>query len=240
MFLRISFKLQLRSRFAAPYIEAGGTVMATGGEGLVHEVVQGECISSVAGHAGFLWETIWNHPANAQLKSGRKDPNILLPGDLVFVPRRTNREVDCATDQMHHFVRKGTGCVLRLQILENDEVQSNVAYTLVVDGTTFTGTTDGEGKLEHPIPFGAKSARLIAGPQNREYVLGLGELDPITEVTGIQGRLRNLDYYDEDVDGELNDATKLALEMFQSSESLTVTGEPDTATRERLLRVHGS
>ena len=214
--------------------------MATGGDGLVHEVVQGECISSIAGQAGFLWETIWNHPANAQLKSGRKDPNILMPGDMVFVPRKTKKVVACATDRRHRFVRKGSGCVLRLQVLENDEVQSNVAYILVVDGMTFTGTTDEEGKLEHPIPSGAKSAKLIAGPQNREYVLGLGELDPITEVTGIQCRLRNLDYYDEDVDGELNEATKRALEMFQTHESLTVTGEPDTATRERLRDVHGS
>ena len=51
-----------------------------------HTVVQGECLSSIAAKAGFTVDALWNLPENAQLKSTRKDPNVLYPGDVVFVP----------------------------------------------------------------------------------------------------------------------------------------------------------
>ncbi len=219
---------------------SGGPVAPSEGDGTPHTVVQGECVSSIAGQTGFLWETIWNYPANSLLKSLRKDPNVLLPGDVIFIPRKIAKEIGCATETKHCFVLKGVPCLLRLQVLDNDEIQANVSYTLVVEGKVFQGTTDSEGKLVHPIPYNATSAKLIVGPQQREYLLDLGELDPITEMTGVQGRLRNLDYYAGDLDGQLNEETRLALEAFQAKETLSVTGAPDLPTREKLQKVHGS
>ncbi|MFH1075402.1 MAG: hypothetical protein V1753_00935 [Pseudomonadota bacterium] len=49
-------------------------------------VKQGDCIESIAFKHGLFWETVWNHPNNQQLKQERKNPNILLAGDKVFVP----------------------------------------------------------------------------------------------------------------------------------------------------------
>src|SRR5271165_350062 len=98
---------------------SGGPVAASDGDGTLHTVVQGECVSSIAGQAGFLWETIWNHPANSQLKLLRKDPNVLLPGDLLFIPRKTPEKFTRATDMLHRFVLKGEPCYLRLQVLDD-------------------------------------------------------------------------------------------------------------------------
>jgi len=50
----------------------------------VHTVAQGEHLSGIAAKYGFQKvATIWEHPDNAGLKSKRKNPHILLPGDKI-------------------------------------------------------------------------------------------------------------------------------------------------------------
>jgi hypothetical protein len=45
----------------------------------------------------------WDDLGNAALKSTRKDPNILLPGDRLHVPPRRPGDVSCATDMLNKF-----------------------------------------------------------------------------------------------------------------------------------------
>ena len=81
-------------------------------------VQPGDCISSLAESNGLLWEKIWNHPENAQLKRQRKDPNILFPGDVVFLPDPQLRTESKATDQLHKFVLKRVMAKLRIRIMK--------------------------------------------------------------------------------------------------------------------------
>src|SRR5262245_42749248 len=71
-----------------------------------YEVEQGDCIASIAARFGYLWQTIWNAPANAEIKRIRKDPNVLLPGDRVVLPDKLLRHEACDTEKRHRFVRK--------------------------------------------------------------------------------------------------------------------------------------
>jgi N-acetylmuramoyl-L-alanine amidase len=87
-----------------------------------YEVEEGDCASSLAYDRGLLWETIWNHPNNSSLKAGRADPNVLKPGDLLYIPDLTQKVVDCSTDAHHKFVKKGTPGKLRLRFVQ-DELQ---------------------------------------------------------------------------------------------------------------------
>jgi len=84
-----------------------------------YTVKQGDCLSSIAAKYGLFWEKIWNHPKNARLKEQRKDPNILYPGDVVFVPEKEVKEESGATEQRHQFKKKGAPAKLRLRLMKN-------------------------------------------------------------------------------------------------------------------------
>jgi hypothetical protein len=145
-------------------------------------------------------------------------------------------KVDCQTDAKHTFVLKGRLCKLRLCLLEAGQPRANQPYRLTIDDDTeITGTTDGEGWIEVSIPPNSKKGGLMVGnnPLDAPYTLNLGGMDPITEPKGIQKRLRNLGFACE-VTGSMDDATRVALAMFQKGEDLEPTGEPDRDTLDKL------
>ena len=203
-----------------------------------YTVQQNDCLANLAAQFGFSWKTIWNHPQNAQLKQKRKNPNILLPGDIVFIPEKKLKEESAASQKLHRFKKKREKVMFRLRLLEEGEPRRNTAYTLLVGDLTFRGTTNGEGKLEHEIPADAHSAILTTAEDS--YSLQLGGLDPVEEVSGAQHRLQNLGFLPAAADGELNESTSAALRDFQQQHGLTVNGELTEATKSKLLEIHGS
>lgn len=82
-------------------------------------VQEGDCILSLAARCGHFWKTIWDHPANTELRQARGDPAILLPGDKLTIPPLRLREESKSTDQKHRFVRKGVPLMLRLRFTED-------------------------------------------------------------------------------------------------------------------------
>jgi LysM repeat protein len=50
-----------------------------------HVVVPGDYLTAIAYAAGVTVDDIWNDPANAQLKELRSNPEMLAPGDVVYV-----------------------------------------------------------------------------------------------------------------------------------------------------------
>jgi Putative peptidoglycan binding domain len=214
-----------------PSIDSSGPV--GDGEYIVRD---GDCIESIAFAAGHVWQTIWNHPNNAALKTARVSRNVLLPGDQLFIPPRDEKAVACAADAKHKFVRKGAISKLRLCLLEGGQPRANQKYRLVIDDEkVITGTTDGEGWIEVAIPPNAAKGELTVGdnPLDAPYRLNLGGMDPITEPRGVQKRLRNLGFACE-VTGEMDEPTRAALAMFQKGEDLDATGEPDRDTLDKV------
>jgi hypothetical protein len=206
-----------------------------------HVVKEGECISSIAQDTGHFWQTLWDDPTNTELRNVRKDRSVLLPGDRVHVPPlREKREVGDA-EMRHRFRRKGQPEVLRVRVLRDGEPRGNEPYTLDVDGTRREGTTDAEGKVAVPIPGNARRAKLSVGRKSdvEEYVFTLGAIDPIDEISGVQGRLNNLGFDCGPVDGKWGPQTEKALKDYQGRRRLPVTGAPDEATRGKLVEEYG-
>lgn len=201
-----------------------------------YQVKEGDCISSIAFEYGFFPDTIWSHSNNATLKEKRKDPNVLMQGDVVFVPDKRLKEVSEATNQVHKFRVKNCPAKLSLRLLFNGEPRRSEAYTLDIDGNITNGATDSDGNIKISIPPNAKRGKLVVGTNERkmEYNLKLGQLDPIDKISGVQSRLNNLGFNCGRVDGVLNPETKEALQAFQVSVGLPPTGELDAATKAKM------
>jgi N-acetylmuramoyl-L-alanine amidase len=202
-----------------------------------HVVQQGEGISSIANRYGFAPHLLWYHPGNEELRKLRGDGDILLPGDIVHIPDKEPRQRDAATDKRHRFQRLGVPSELRLQLWLDDRPRAKVSFRLIVDGgPTVDGTTDERGVLVATVPPNAASGRLVVGGD--EYALSFGRLNPVTDASGIQQRLKNLGFYAGDVTGTIDVETCMALADFQRSAGLPVTGENDAATLARLEQWH--
>jgi hypothetical protein len=208
-----------------------------------HRVLQGECMTSIAIHYGFFWRTIWQLPENAEIEQLRGDPNALAPGDVVHIPDLRDTTVTRATDARHKFRRKGIPARFEVQLLASRKPRANLRYTLIVDGLPNEGVSDDQGWIRVGISPRARQGRLlIHADDEREpevYELNFGYLDPIATISGVQGRLRNLGWYQGPVDGNVSEELEDALEQFQREHSLSVTREADEPTRNKLEQVHG-
>jgi N-acetylmuramoyl-L-alanine amidase len=204
----------------------------------IRTVKKGECLSSIAAESGFTWSYLWNLPENEGLRQQR-EPNILHPGDRIFIPERRLQEQSGETERRHHFRRRGTYVVLRLVLMEGTRVRDGERCVLMNGTWEQEGWTDPSGRVEFRVPADVKEARLRVGAAPEEFPLRLGDLDPVQEVSGVQGRLNNLGFPCGPVDGVLGSMTQAALRAFQAHVGIDPSGEVDTQTRERLVAEHG-
>jgi hypothetical protein len=213
----------------------------------------GDSMMSIAFDHGVFYETLWNHSANAALKQKRKNPNVLMPGDVVHVPDKVIKEVSAAQKKRHKFKLKGVPAKLNLRILEESEPNAsggsqedmprkNVPFNLYVDEVLLTeGNTDADGWVKCAVAPNARTGRLVLEPgtdKETSLVLSFGHLNPIEEVSGVQGRLRNLGFDCGEEEGDLGPQTEAAIQAFQAKNGLQASGELDSATRDKLRQLH--
>jgi peptidoglycan hydrolase-like protein with peptidoglycan-binding domain len=137
---------------------------------------------------------------------------------------------------------------LNIKLLDYDhKPRPNLDYVIVIDGSARRGKTDANGVVTEKIPPSATTGKLtFAAPpdwtgksKKQVLILQLGNLNPISEVSGLKARLANLGFYNGPIDENLDAATQQAISAFQFKKGLPVTGLADDATRQKLQDVHG-
>lgn len=202
-----------------------------------YSVEQGDSIPSIAKGEGFFWKTLWNHGNNASLKNQRKNPNVLFPGDSVYIPDLEAKQESRGEGSRYRFRRKGEPVKLIIKLLKPDgKPRANVPYVLTVAGKDLKGSTDGEGVLKEFIPNDAKEGKLSLENGAEVFPVIIGGLDPVDEITGVQQRLSNLGFDCEET-GEMDDQTERAVESFQSSNGMQSTGKIDDALKQKLMQL---
>lgn len=146
---------------------------------------------------------------------------------------------------------------------------ANSPCALVVDGQVSQPATDDSGKIEQQIPSSAHDASLVirsdATPyQDVSIPFKIGNLDPVTELSGQIQRLNNLGYFAGNLDSGLpgsgssstntggntdssdnagrgDEQFRSAVEEFQCDyPPLKIDGDCGTQTQAMLVKVHGS
>lgn len=166
-------------------------------------VAPGDTILRLAVRHGFRSaKTLWDHPANAELRALRASPDVLAPGDRVFVPHREEKVEEAETTTRTTFVAPRPRERLRVQFHWSDGApMANRPCELDLEGSVETTATKADGLLDHPIPVGLRRATVLFEGDDSPWELHIGELDPIDEPVidrgraGAIGRLRNLGRY---------------------------------------------
>jgi hypothetical protein len=210
-----------------------------------YTVKQGDYIASIAKGYGLWDQTVWNDPHNAALKALRKTPNVLNPGDQVYVPDLDTSGYQRSTDLQHKFQVQRTKVALVL-VLEDmyENPIANAKCVLTVNGDAHQLTTDGSGKLQQEIPPDSHDAQLViqhaqTPVENTVFSVKIGYMTPVTEVSGQLARLDNLGYVPGDGSEDRSEAFESAVEEFQCDHGLTVDGVCGPLTQAKLKQVYG-
>jgi N-acetylmuramoyl-L-alanine amidase len=129
-----------------------------------YPVRNGDCMATIAEQYGYWWKTLWDHPANKELRDRRENPNTLLPVegyaavlpyagpvvgdkiqgdengalhreiDYVSIPDKDEKKIPAATDATHEYQLKRNQVQLKLQLLDNGAPIASARYKLKLSG----------------------------------------------------------------------------------------------------------
>lgn len=219
-----------------------------------HRVIQGESLSGIAKKYGFNdWRTIYKCQENTEFRRQRPNPNVIYPGDQVFIPSKDIKEENGNTGKRHIFRKKGSLTLLRL-VLHGEDGQplADVKYQLKIPirqgYKVYENTTRKDGLVKHEIPADADEGELTLWIDKEDLGEGytlpikISHLDPVEEITGVQARLNNLGFECGAIDGLLGSKTEDAIKAFQEQykeQGLKANGIADEQTRAKLQELHG-
>ncbi len=207
-------------------------------------VRQGDYLASIAHALVFDPDEVWDHPKNADLKKLRPNPNMLCPGDLLFVPDQPRDPLPLSVGGANQFGATVPTATVALVFRTDGKPIAGEPFTVEGLPSEVTGTSDGDGKVKFDVPVTVREVRVVFAQKELAYVVRVGDLDPIEEHSGIRARLAHLGFFpwslEEEAEGDAPGAhDRLAISIFQRTKGLSVTGEIDDATRAALLSAHG-
>ncbi|MFN0130961.1 MAG: peptidoglycan-binding protein [Phycisphaerales bacterium] len=231
-----------------------------------YTVVQGDWLSKIAARFGLpSWKTIYYAPENGPFRSKRPDPNLIFPGDEVWIPEPKIEPDPGDTEKKHRFKLKPRPPeMLRILVRrETGEPYADRKFKIMVwDQNTQVllekeGQVPGDGIMEQQIPVEAAAGRYMLWPNQDAtgtplaWRLKIGHLDPVETVSGVQARLDNTGFHAGEVTGELNDQTTHAIAAFQrfckdhaGQAHVADAGEPDgqltDQVRKALVKFYGA
>lgn len=205
-------------------------------------IIQGDQLSGIAQKFGFAdFETIWNHANNKALNTKRKNPHVLFPGDVLFIPDHTLKTVSVPTTKVHRFRTSAKPLLLNIILKDfDDEPIANTACELEVEGVIKKLITDAKGLLKATISKTAQKGVLRIPDLDMVVPIKIGHLDPVQEDSGWQARLINLGYHAGPVGDPDDEMLRYAVEEFQCDHGLQIDGDPGPATQAKLKEAHGS
>ena len=216
----------------------------SGGTPAPYVIRQGDYLQKLAFAHGFDEEAVWNDPKNAALKDTRKDPNLLLPGDVIHFPRSTREGQPLSKGTTNTYKAKVPTTKVHFTFEDAKGPLAGEAYVIEGLGAPLEGTADGTGKVEIEAPVHVREVRVTFKKKGLIFPVFIGDMDPIDEPSGVRQRLQHLGYLQPAPDALSEEAAAHrdteAITAFQRDKGLSPTGTIDDATRSALDAAHGT
>lgn len=202
----------------------------------------GEHLEAIAYRFGVSASELWSAPANRALRERRGlDGHVLFPGDVLEVPEppaRNPRAIAIGGTTSFRASVPRVPVVVRLT--DGGAPLAGEPFRVEGDGPPRAGESDGEGVARFEVRVTTRQVALALPGRGASLALSLGGLDPLSEWSGVQGRLAGLGLYSGPLDGRPSDATRDALRRLQALAGLPLTGELDDASRAALAERYGA
>lgn len=207
---------------------------------------QGDYLAKLAHRLGFDADAVWNAPENAALQKLR-DPAQLHPGDILQVPQRARVALPIRKGTTNKYVAKIPKIVVNLVFADGDDAIADEPYLIEGLGEPVHGSTGPGGEVSITAPVHLREVTLTLLRRNVAFPVRIGDMDPVSEASGVRKRLEHLGCYgmlgfacDEESPSDEATRDRRAIAVFQRLQRLTPTGSLDDETRAALARAHGS
>jgi hypothetical protein len=167
-------------------------------------IADGDYLALLAYQQDFDADTVWNDPANDDLRALRPDPNLLWPTDILHVPNQMNKMPvthTLAPGSTTTFVSTPPTLPVAVKFTGADpSAYASKAY-VVKELEDLTGlTTNGDGLATFDAPITLQTMTVVFTDSGEAWRLKIGSMDPIETLSGIWQRLQNLGYLDGDIE----------------------------------------
>lgn len=213
-----------------------------------HIVKQGENLGKIAKQYKIAdWKDIYLHPSNADFRKKRPNPNIICPGDMIFIPESKSQKVTVRTGSSHRFVVCRAYQELKLKLVDDDlkPLPDIKACYDVGQGEQITAT-DQQGLITIQVAdpdLKSLNLKLYAGDDpevpSHTYDVKLSYLDAADTLAGLQGRLNALGFDCGVVDGIYGKQTKAGISGYQRHKGMVVDGQASAAVYAAVAKDYG-
>lgn len=212
---------------------------------------QGDYLTKLAFVMGFDADEVWNHPKNAELKARRANPNILYPGDILFVPNDPPTAAPLQVGAVNRYLGRIPTVVVRVTLLRADRTPiANTDCWIHGLGEVSAARSDADGTVSVSVLITVDDFIVVIDGEPAPLRVLVGHLDPKDEDSGVLQRLENLGYLppmhpsfesflsSEDIRQHHEYRLSNAVSRFQEEHGLPPTGSADEATIAALAAKH--
>ena len=216
-------------------------------------VGDGDYLTAIAYRFATTETKVLADPKNAKLKENRPNPEILAPGDVVYVPRAPRKWLPVTVGGTNSF--KATPPMVTLNVVLKDHAGQPLASVGVETEPTVSDsplTTDGSGTLTLQVPVHVKVVRVKVPARGSAFSFRVGQMAPHTHDSGVLSRLRQMGCLGNEDDhagarswlAKLTPATRAValaqgVSEFQRRNGKEVTGMADDGLRGEIRDAHG-
>ena len=209
-------------------------------------VRQGDHLARLAFIHGFEADEVWNHERNGELREMGRTPELLAPGDVLYLPVKPKEGLSFSANTSNRYQARVPQIKVSMVFKDADRILADEPYEihgLGTDGSSGqpeTRKTDAAGKIDLELPVTTREVTIVFPGPNVAYEVRVGDMDPLAELSGIQKRLENLGYLPRERESAAEGAyVQSAIAAFQKRHGLSPTGTLDEATTKLLKDEHG-